>query len=80
MAALRRSPGGRLPLLAGSFLLAAALIAAQLTLPLDVDDRASAAELVPFLGAGTEVTDGFTVQLFALVVLGVSTLPAPALR
>jgi hypothetical protein len=73
-AAVRRSTGGRLALLLCSLPLAPALFAAQLTLPLAADDRLPATDLAPYLNVDTEPRPAFTLNLFVLAVLGVSTL------
>ena len=75
-AALRRSTGGRLPLLLCSLALAPALIVAQLNLPVDADDRVSAAELAPYLNIETEPRAAFPLHLFAILVLGLAALLA----
>jgi hypothetical protein len=75
-AALRRSTSGRLALLLCSLPLVPALIVAQSNLSLEADDRASAADLAPYVDVDTELRAAFPMNLFAILVLGFSTLLA----
>jgi hypothetical protein len=61
-------------LLLCSLPLAPALFAAQLTLPLEADDRLPATDLAPYLNIDTEARAAFVMNLFVLAVLGASTL------
>jgi hypothetical protein len=73
-AAVRRSTGGRLPLLLCSLPLAPALFAAQLLAPVEADDRLPATEPAPYLNVDTEARAAAALNLFVLAVLGVSAL------